>query len=142
QAALLQSLEGALKLLHPFMPFVTEEVWQRLPKRSGHAPSIMISRYPAPDSLLDPQAEEEMDLIARAIDGARSVRGEVNLPPNQKIPLVLFAKDRELFQRHERAFQHLANASEVTLRGFDEPRPRQAAVHVEPEVEVHLPLAG
>ena len=145
QAALLQSLEGALKLLHPFMPFVTEEVWQRLPKRSGHAPSIMISRYPAPDSLLDPQAEEEMDLIARAIDGARSVRGEVNLPPNQAVPLLLLARDeriRALFEAHRPAFAKLANASEVTVLPPGAPRPRQAAVHVEPEVEVHLPLAG
>src|SRR5256714_7250466 len=139
QTALLTALEGALRLLHPFMPFVTEEIWQRLPNRSGR--TIMLAPFPGAGSR-DEEAEREMDAISRAIDGARSVRGEVNLPPNQKIPLVLFAKDRELFQRHERAFQHLANASEVTLRGFDEPRPRQAAVHVEPEVEVHLPLAG
>src|SRR5207244_4114377 len=90
----------------------------------------------------DEEAEREMDVISRAIDGARSVRGEVNLPPSQRIPLVLFAKDPELFERHQRAFQHLANASEVTLRSFEAPRPKQAAVHVEPEVEVHLPLAG
>jgi valyl-tRNA synthetase len=139
QTALLTALEGALRLLHPFMPFLTEEIWQRLPNRSGR--TIMLAPFPGPGSR-DEEAEREMDAISRAIDGARSVRGEVNLPPNQKIPLVLFAKDRELFRRHERAFQHLANASEVTLRGFDEPRPRQAAVHVEPEVEVHLPLAG
>src|SRR2546421_28193 len=75
-------------------------------------------------------------------DWARWVRGEVNLPPSQRIPLVLFAKDPELFERHQRAFQHLANASEVTLRSFEARRPKQAAVHVEPEVEVHLPLAG
>ncbi|HXL39390.1 MAG TPA: valine--tRNA ligase, partial [Myxococcales bacterium] len=139
QTALLTALEGALRLLHPFMPFVTEEIWQRLPNRSGR--TIMLAPFPGPGSR-DEEAEREMDAISRAIDGARSVRGEVNLPRNQKIPLVLFAKDRELFRRHERAFQHLANASEVTLRGFGEPRPRQAAVHVEPEVEVHLPLAG
>src|SRR5207244_10573145 len=60
QSALLQSLEGALRLLHPFMPFVTEEVWQRLPKRSFHAPSIMVERYLAPASLIDARAEEEM----------------------------------------------------------------------------------
>src|SRR5256712_13526122 len=83
-----------------------------------------------------------MDVISRASDGARSVPGEVNLPPNQRIPLVLFAKDPELFERHQRAFQHLANASQATLRSFEAPRPRQAAVHVEAEVEVHLPLAG
>jgi valyl-tRNA synthetase len=139
QNALLTALEGALRLLHPFMPFVTEEIWQRLPNRSGR--SIMIAPFPAPGAR-DEAAEREMDAISRAIDGARSVRGEVNLPPNQKVPLILFARDRSLFQRHERAFRHLANASEVTVRGFDEPRPRGAAVHVEAEVEVHLPLAG
>src|SRR5437660_12886258 len=101
----------------------------------------MLAAFPGPGPR-DEKAEREMDVISRAIDGARSVRGEVNLPPNQRIPLVLFAKDPELFERHQRAFQHLANASQVTLRSFGAPRPRQAAVHVEPEVEVHLPLAG
>src|SRR5712671_6457702 len=145
QSALLQSLEGALRLLHPFMPFVTEEVWQRLPKRRGHAPSIMIERYPAPDSLIDARAEAEMDALVRAIDGARSVRGEVNLPPNQAVPLVLAPRDaaaHRLFETHRQAFTHLANASEVQVLPPGAPRPRKAAVHVEPEVEVHLPLAG
>ncbi len=145
QAALLQSLEGALRLLHPFMPFVTEEVWQRLPKRSFHAPSIMIERYPAPDSLLDPRAEAEMDALVRAIDGARSLRGEVNLPPNQAVPLVLVPRDgaaQRLFEAHRQAFSRLANASEVQVLAPGAPRPRQAAAHVEPEVEVHLPLKG
>ena len=139
QTALLTALEGSLRLLHPFMPFVTEEIWQRLPNRSGA--SIMLAPFPGPGPR-DLEAEREMDVISRAIDGARSVRGEVNLAPNQRVPLVLFAKDPELFERHERAFQHLANAGEVTLNGFAGPRPRQAAVHVEPEIEVHLPLAG
>src|SRR5438067_2219369 len=139
QTALLTALEGALRLLHPFMPFVTEEIWQRLPNRSGR--TIMLAPFPGPGSR-DEEAEREMDAISRAIDGARSVRGEVNLPPNQRVPLLLFAKDPAVFARHQRAFQHLANAGEVTLNTFDAPRPRQAAVHVEPEVEVHLPLAG
>jgi valyl-tRNA synthetase len=137
QAALLTALEGALRLLHPFMPFVTEEIWQRLPNRQG--PSIMIAPYPgARPELRDERAEREMDLVSRAIDGARSV----NLPPIQRVPLVIFSKDPALFRRHERAFQHLANAAEVKLNDFGAPRPRGAAVHVEPEVEVHLPLAG
>jgi valyl-tRNA synthetase len=139
QTALLTALEGALRLLHPFMPFVTEEVWQRLPNRSGR--TIMLAPFPTAGAR-DEEAEREMDIISRAIDGARSVRGEVNLPPNQRVPLTLFARDPALFERHQRAFQHLANATEVTLNTFDAPRPRQAAVHVEPEVEVHLPLAG
>jgi valyl-tRNA synthetase len=158
QAALLTALEGALRLLHPFMPFVTEEIWQRLPNGAagyagdGRSPeggakatgeTIMLAPFPAAnDELIDAQAEREMEVLSRAIDGARSVRGEVNLPPNQRVPLMLFARDETLFRRHERAFQHLANASEVTLRGMDGLRPKGAAVHVEPEVEVHLPLAG
>ncbi len=145
-SSLLQALEGALRLLHPFMPFVTEEIWQRLPKQDGSPISIMIAPFPqANPELLDPQAEAEMDLVARAIDGARSVRGEVNLPPNMRVPIVLIPRDpvaRALLEKHAQAFGHLANAEPVRLEQPGAPRPAQAAVHVEPEVEVHLPLAG
>jgi valyl-tRNA synthetase len=149
QASLLRALDGALRLLHPFMPFVTEDLWQRLPRaREADVVSLMTARFPGADELLiDPAAEAEMDLVARAIDGARSVRGEVNLPPNQRVPLVLVVRDgaaRKVFEKHKRAFEHLANAAEVRIVELRErePRPSQAAVHVEPEVEVHLPLAG
>ena len=142
QHALLTALEGTLRLLHPFMPFVTEEIWQRLPKPEDAPESIMIAEFPRPRGLLDEEAEREMSLIFRAIDGARSVRGEVNLPPNQKIPLTLVPRDeavRALLWKHLRAFEHLANAAPVELATE---RPQRAAVHVEPEVEVHLPLSG
>jgi valyl-tRNA synthetase len=145
-SSLLQALEGSLRLLHPFMPFVTEEIWQRLPRPQGGPRSIMIAPFPAanPD-LLDAQAEAEMDLVARAIDGARSVRGEVNLPPNMRVPIVLIPRDeaaRALLEKHAQAFGHLAYAEPVRLAQPGAPRPQQSAVHVEPEVEVHLPLAG
>ena len=68
QAALLKALEGALRLLHPFMPFVTEEVWQRLPNKSGE--TIMLAPFPGKGPV-DEAAEREMDVISRAIDGAR-----------------------------------------------------------------------
>jgi valyl-tRNA synthetase len=145
QSALLQSLEGALRLLHPFMPFVTEEVWQRLPRRKSDAPFIIISSYPSPRDLEDVEAEAEMDAIMRAIEGARSARGDVNLPPNQAVPLVLVPRDaaaQRLFERHRQAFARLANASEVRVLPPGAERPTKAVVHVEPEVEVHLPLAG
>jgi valyl-tRNA synthetase len=146
QSSLVRALEGALRLLHPFMPFVTEELWQRLPKPRAHAPSVMISRFPrAGEWELDPVAEREMDLVARAIEGARSVRGEVNLPPNQAVPIVLLPRDegvRRTLRTHEPAFAKLANAKSVTVLPPGAARPRKAAVHVEAELEVHLPLEG
>src|SRR5947207_3284584 len=94
---------------------------------------------------VDPVAEREMDLVARAIEGARSVRGEVNLPPNQPVPIVLLPRDagvQRTFRDHEPAFRKLANASRVTVLAPRAKRPANAAVHVEAEVEVHLPLRG
>jgi valyl-tRNA synthetase len=148
-ASLLRALDGALKLLHPFMPFVTEEIWQRLPKKDGAPVSIMVAGFPGSREgdapFFDDAAEREMDVVARAIDGARSVRGEVALPPNQRVPIVLIPRDAqvaELLERHSRAFQQLANAASVTLLAPGSARPEKAAFHAEPEVEVHLPLAG
>ncbi len=149
-STLLRALDGALRLLHPFMPFVTEELWQKLPRKQGGPASIMTQPYPGSSqeplaSLFDPAAVSEMDVVSRAIDGARSVRGETALPPNQRVPIVLLARDPQvlgLLAKHARAFQQLALASQVTLLGPEAKRPAQAAVHVEPEVEVHLPLAG
>jgi valyl-tRNA synthetase len=141
QAALLTALEGSLRLLHPFMPFVTEEIWQRLPNKAG--PSIMVAPFPAArPELIDPAAEREMDVIARAIDGARSVRGEVNLPPNQQVPLKIVPRDKviaHILTDHLEAFKRLALASRVDIGGHPVQR---AAVHVQPEMEVHLPLEG
>ncbi|HEX9577867.1 MAG TPA: valine--tRNA ligase, partial [Myxococcales bacterium] len=140
QTSLLKALEGALRLLHPFMPFVTEEVWQRLPNKSGE--TIMLAPFPGPGHI-DAEAEKEMDLVARAIDGARSVRGEVNLPPNQRVPLQLVPRDSQvaaLFEKHKNAFERLANAGFV-LRPVGT-RLLKTAVHVEPEVEVHLAMEG
>ncbi len=149
-STLLRALDGALRLLHPFMPFVTEELWQKLPRKQGVPASIMTQPYPGSSqeplaSLFDPAAVSEMDVVSRAIDGARSVRGETALPPNQRVPIVLLARDPQilgLLDKHARAFHQLALASQVTLLGPEAKRPAQAAVHVEPEVEVHLPLAG
>ena len=150
-SSLLRALDGALRLLHPFMPFVTEEIWQRLPRAPGAPVSIMVTPFPGTPAdaagacPLDAAAEAEMEFVFRAIDGARSVRGEVNLPPNQRVPMVLVVRDegvRALLEKHARAFQQLANAGTVTLLGPGDRRPAKAAVHVEAEVEVHLPLEG
>src|SRR5260370_9481963 len=118
------------------MPFVTEEIWQRLPNKAG--PSIMVAPFPAArPELIDPAAEREMDVIARAIDGARSVRGEVNLPPNQQVPLKIVPRDKgiaHILTDHLEAFKRLALASRVDIGGgpgppAGRPVPTRRAVH-------------
>ena len=72
-------LSAILRLLHPFMPFITEEIWQKLPGIQG---SIMVAPFPeADDALLNPAAEAEMRLVMDTITAIRNLRGEMNVPP-------------------------------------------------------------
>jgi valyl-tRNA synthetase len=140
QASLLKALEGALRLLHPFMPFVTEEVWQRLPNKSGE--TIMLAPFPGPGPI-DIEAESEMGVVARAIEGARSLRSDLGLPPNQRVPILLVPVDKrvsELFKNHKTAFDKLAHA-DLDVRPAGEVV-TGTAVFVYKAAEVHLPLAG
>ena len=81
------ALEGALKLIHPFMPFLTEELWQRLPRRPGdNTPSITLASYPQfTEDLSDPPAEEAYDLILDVSKSIRSLAAEYNIRDNAQI---------------------------------------------------------
>ncbi|MFN7133637.1 MAG: valine--tRNA ligase, partial [Myxococcales bacterium] len=82
RAVLVYVLDQLLRLLHPFMPYITEEIWQRLPRRKGDPASIMISDYPrAQPELADDSAEREMGAVISVIDGLRTIRGESNISP-------------------------------------------------------------
>src|SRR3990170_789316 len=79
-ALLIRTMDGALRLLHPFMPFITEEIWQHI-----HRSSIMIAPYPSPDAgLIDDQAEQQMEAIMDIIKGIRGIRSGFNIPPGQE----------------------------------------------------------
>ncbi len=83
-------LDNALRLLHPFMPFITEEIWQQLPHSEGARQSIMISAWPAmQSSLRDVDTEREMDLVRDLIVGVRKLRADQGVPPAQKVTIVL-----------------------------------------------------
>ncbi len=86
-STLYTALEGALKLIHPFMPFLTEELWQRLPRRPGDdTPSITIASYPQfAEDLSDPAAEEAYDLILDVSKSIRSLTAEYNIRENAQI---------------------------------------------------------
>ncbi len=107
-------LEGTLKLLHPFMPFITEEIWQSLPNDSE---SIMIASFPEYDeSQTFPEECERMNKVIDAIKAVRARRNEMNVPPSKKAKCFIDTKYKDAFGEKSHAFfQKLASVSEVAL---------------------------
>jgi valyl-tRNA synthetase len=110
---LVRVLTGILKLLHPYMPFITEEIYQALPHADE---SIMISPYPVYDPSLDFSAEEtDIARIIGCITAIRARRAEMNIAPSKKAKLYVVTKYRETFERTAAFLVKLASASEVIL---------------------------
>ncbi len=110
---LVKVLTSILKLLHPYMPFITEEIYQAIPHVGE---SIMVSDYPAFDPTLDYKSEEaDVDRIITSITAIRARRAEMNVPPSKKAKLFVVTKYRESFRRAEKILIKLASASEVVL---------------------------
>ncbi len=113
-------MTGMLKLLHPFMPFVTEEIWQSLPHEGD---SLMISAWPTYDEeLCFPNEEREMERIMAAIGGIRNRRGEMNVPPSRKANVYVETAYTDTFGLGKPFLVRLASASEVHIgAAFDLP---------------------
>ncbi len=106
-------LTGILKLLHPYMPFITEEIYQALPHADE---SVMISAYPAFDASLSYKSEEEdVERIIGAITAIRARRAEMNVPPSKKAKLYVVTKYKDTFERASKILLKLASASEVII---------------------------
>jgi valyl-tRNA synthetase len=144
QATLLQVLETTLRLLHPFMPFITEEVWQRLPKDRRAPASIMLARFPRPRRRdLDPAAEEAMATLMAVVTAVRNVRSEVQIPPAHSLTVIVRPPDAgraEILETGRAALQALARA-EVTI-DLHARRPAQSALALADGCEVYVPLEG
>ena len=110
---LVKVLSGILGLLHPYMPFITEEIYQAIPHKSE---SIMISAYPQFDAELNyADAEEDVERIIACITAIRTRRAEMNVPPSKKAKLYVVTKYAETFNRAAKILEKLASASEVIL---------------------------
>ncbi|HYN86025.1 MAG TPA: class I tRNA ligase family protein, partial [Pyrinomonadaceae bacterium] len=151
-------LEQALRLLHPFMPFVTEELWQMLPgvgRESHHAayresdvsPTVMLAAYPqAQESLIDERAEREMQSVIELVSRVRNIRTELNVRPGEQVRVVISAGANgaaEVFGASVPQIMRLTRASDVAL--FDEmpELPRASARQaLSGGVEVAVPLEG
>ena len=113
QQVLCHVLTQMLKLLHPFMPFITEEIWQALPHEGDF---LMLSDWPVADAALDfPEEEKAMELIMDAIRGVRTRRSEMNVPPSKKAHLTVATGERDIFVLGVPFLKKLAYASEVTF---------------------------
>ena len=142
QHVLATVLVSAMKLLHPYMPFITEEIYQCLPHE---AESIMISKWPVADeSLIDPEAERGMNAIMDSIKAIRNMRAEVNANPGKKIPAVLLVADdlREVVADNDSYIKLLGGIDNLELRAMDAEKPENAMAAVVTGIEVYLPLAG
>ncbi len=142
QGVLLKVLSAILRLLHPFMPFITEEVWQKLPGVSG---SIMTAPYPQEDAgLLNPGAEAELILIMDAVTAIRNLRGEMNVPPASQVEVLFYSQEAaslDALNRHQQAVTLLARTQAPRFNP-EGARPAAAAKTVVDGVEIYLPLAG
>jgi valyl-tRNA synthetase len=155
RARLLSVLEQALRLLHPFMPYITEELWQQLPgvgKQLLHPayceaePTIMLTAYPEPQvNLIDENVEWEMQAVIDLISRVRNIRSEMNIKPSEPIPVLIGAPDEKLrtvFSANTSQIRRLLRASEVSINEqLDAPRASARAVLVG-GAEVAVPLAG
>ncbi|MFZ2539681.1 MAG: valine--tRNA ligase, partial [Oscillospiraceae bacterium] len=113
QKVLLYIMSGAIKLLHPFMPFITEEIWQALPNDSE---TIMTATFPVYKDELNFEADEiEFARIMDAIKGIRNVRTEMNVPPSKKAAVYIETEFVDTFNSSKAFFERLASASEVNV---------------------------
>ena len=152
---LLTVLEQALRLLHPFMPYITEELWQRLPgadakllhqSYAGASPTIMLTAYPqSMTELIDEEVEWEMQAVIDLISRVRNIRSEMNIKPGERVTLLIGSPDeklRKVYSASVDQISKLARASDVSISDrLNAPRASARAVLVG-GAEVAIPLEG
>jgi valyl-tRNA synthetase len=141
-------LEGSLRLLHPFMPFVTEEAWQYLTGRvdqDTQADSLMVAAYPQPDSSLrDIQAEQIISTLREIVIGIRNVRSEYKVEPAKFVAATIVSANAAQLDEQRLFLARMArlNNDELSIVDSIPARPKAAATLVIGDIEVFIPLAG
>ena len=141
-------LERTLRLLHPIIPFITEEIWQVLPKAGAPGPSIMIAPWPVADAALRFEQETaDVEAAIALISAVRTIRGETGVKPSVDIPEIwALTDDAEQRARVERVAPYLCNQTRslaLRLGGLGDPgRPAKTATALVEGVELHIPMIG
>ncbi len=146
KVVLVKVLDTTLRLLHPFMPFITEELWQAVREKSfGDGESLMIADWPTDEAaLIDEAAEKEIEFLQEVITSVRTIRAEHKVPPSTKILVLVNAKDEEALKTvvsGQELITRLARVSELRT-GVNIDRPEQSAMAVVGAVEIYIPLTG
>ncbi len=142
QHTLYEVLKDALKLLHPVMPFLTEEIWQHL---VNDGTSIMISDFPKPEAMKrDEEVEKQMELVMGIINRVRNIRGEMNIAPSKKLKVLVTSADRASLDLVEKSVVYvktLANLDAIEISSGSE-EPKGAATGVVGTMKVFVLLEG
>ena len=158
RSRVLSVLEQALRLLHPFMPFITEELWQRLPgvgrdslheayRQSDVTPTVMLTSFPqADEALIDERAEGEMQSVIELVSRVRNIRTELNVKPSEEVRLVIGTSGNglgEIFSASLPQIKRLTRAGDVSVRESLADVPRASArAALAGGAEVAVPLEG
>lgn len=138
-------LERTLRLLHPFMPFITEEIWQKVP-HDENVKSIMVTDWPTADTkMINDQTEADMTAIMETIKTIRNMRAEVGAAPSKKSEVILSFADEKLaavFSHNTGYLDKLASAEPVTIIKSDAKQPENAMTGIVNGVNIFLPLKG
>jgi valyl-tRNA synthetase len=143
---LAQVFEQTLRLAHPFLPFITEELWQKLPLSvRGSGESIMIQNYPQVDqSLINADANENIGWLKKVVTGIRNIRGEMDISPARPVPVIFSGgtdNDRQKQEDFSLLLKTLIRPESMTWLEADEARPAAATALVG-EMELLVPMAG
>ena len=143
---LLEVLETILRLMHPLMPFITEEIWQNVAPRMGiSGDTIMLAAWPKADqSEINADAEAEMEWLKSIIVAIRTIRSEANIPPGDELKLILgntVLEDSARVTRHTQALAKLAKVASITFADPDEEQPPTLSA-LAGTIEVMVPMAG
>ncbi len=136
-------LSNTLKLLHPMMPFITEEIWQHLPHEGA---TIMTQEWPVySDSLNDDESVEKMTVVMETVKAVRNIRGEMNVPPSRKAEIIIAANTEMNYAAlndGREYVEQLGAASEMAVARSLNTKPEQAVTAMTGGLEIFMPLKG